>query len=281
MSGSPYDEEHCKRACEHVARTIVRPLALRYYADRALRTRVKRDGSIVTDADETIEREIRRFLQEAFPAFGVVGEELPAAGTRNEYVWTIDPLDGTEAFAAGLPLFGTLLAVVKQQRDGARVPVLGAIYLPVQDSLVIGTRNETTMNGAIVRMPAPPPRGDRRLILGDVGAIARNTKLDVQARVLSLAREFRSAQTWGDCAGYVHMLEGKAHARIEAGLGVDDIAPLEPILLGAGGVVSTLEGASLSAALSALPDLADPVATFTILCAANRELHEELRLRAS
>jgi fructose-1,6-bisphosphatase/inositol monophosphatase family enzyme len=205
-----------------------------------------------------------------------VGEELPPVGTRNEHVWTIDPLDGTEAFAAGLPLFGTLLAVVKQQSDRTRVPILGAIYLPVEDSLVIGTRNETTMNGTIVRMPAPPPRAERRLILGDVAALARNTTLDAQRRVLSLARQFRSAQTWSDCVGYAHMLEGKAHARIEAGLGVDDIAPLEPIFLGAGGVATTLEGTSLSAALSALPDLGDSTASFAIVCAVDRDLHQDL-----
>jgi myo-inositol-1(or 4)-monophosphatase len=276
MSDTLYDEERCRRACDHIARAIVRPLALRYYADRALETRAKHDGSIVTDADSAIEREVRGFLHETFPRFGQVGEELPPVGTRNEYVWTIDPLDGTEAFAAGLPLFGTLLAVVKQQRDGKRVPILGAMYLPCQDTLVIGTRSETTLNGTIVRMRAPPPRAAQRLVLGDVAAIAKNTTPDAQETMLRIARQFRSAQTWGDCLGYVHMLEGRAHARIEAGLGIDDIAPLEPIVLGAGGVVSLLDGTSLSEALSALPDLGDSGATFAVACAANGELHREL-----
>ena len=276
MTKLEYDATRCRSACEHVARQIVRPLVTRYYMSDALATRAKCDRSIVTDADEAIEREIRAFLDHAFPDFGLLGEELPPVRIASEYIWTIDPLDGTEAFAAGIPLFGTLLAVIRQSPDGSRTPLLGAIYMPLQDLLIIGTRSETTMNGRIVRLPAPPEAHARFLIVGDLSAIARTVSPDVQQRVLTVAGQFRTAQTWGDCLGYANLLEGKAHARIEAGLGVDDIAPIEPIILGAGGAVSTLDGTSLSDALSAMRDVTDRTASFSLVCASTDAMQREL-----
>jgi fructose-1,6-bisphosphatase/inositol monophosphatase family enzyme len=73
----------------------------------------------------------------------------------------------------------------------------------------------------------------------------------------------------------VGLLTGKAQARIEFGLGVDDVAPLEPIILGAGGIVSCSDGISLSEALSGLNDLSDHV-SFGIVCAASRDAHDEI-----
>jgi fructose-1,6-bisphosphatase/inositol monophosphatase family enzyme len=276
MTKLEYDATRCRCACEHVARRIVRPLVARYYMSDALSARAKSDRSIVTAADGAIEQDIRGFLDDAFPGFGLLGEELPPVRIASEYIWTIDPLDGTEAFAAGIPLFGTLLAVIRQSRDGARTPLLGAIYMPLHDLLIIGTRSQTTMNGRIVRMSSPPETRAQLLILGDLSAIARTLSPDVQQRVLTVARQFRAAQTWGDCFGYASLLEGKAHARIEAGLGVDDIAPIEPIILGAGGAVSTLDGTSLSEALSGMRDVTDRNASFSLVCASTEALQREL-----
>lgn len=269
-----YDESRCRAACEHIAREIVRPLVQRHYRAAGLGIAHKADRSIVTDADAAIEVKIREFLAGAFPSYGVLGEELGAVGSDNALVWTIDPIDGTEAFVAGVPLFGTLLAVVRQ-RDGERLPLLGAIYLPVQDRLAIGNRIETTIDGVRVRMGDAASPDQRRLILGDVSTIARKTP-EAWNGVAEAARRFRSAQTWGDCLGYVNMLEGRAHARAEAGLGVDDVAPIEPVVLGAGGAVSTWDGRTLSEALSALDDIADTSASFTVAAAATGELHRTL-----
>jgi inositol-phosphate phosphatase/L-galactose 1-phosphate phosphatase/histidinol-phosphatase len=271
-----YDESRCRSACEHIARGIVRPLVQRYYRAEGLAVDRKADHSVMTEADAAIEREIRAFLAQAFPSYGLIGEELGSVGSRNEYVWTIDPIDGTEAFIAGVPLFGTLLAVVQQTAAGARVPVLGAIYLPVQDRLVIGNCSEATIDDIPVRLCDEALAGQRRLILGDISTIARTTPHAAQSALLRIAQRFRSTQTWGDCLGYLNMLEGNAQARIEAGLGVDDIAPLEPIILGAGGAVSTWNGIFLADALSMLDDLADTSASFTCVAASTRELHREL-----
>ena len=253
----------------------MRPLVHRYLSGTELGVEAKADRSLATAADLAIEREARDYLSREFPGFGLIGEELGASASDSEYVWTIDPIDGTEAFVSGLPLFGTLLAVIRQDDDGTRTPLLGAIYLSVQDRLVIGNRTVTTIDGQPVRMPTAVPMQDSTLILGDVSRIARAFPARTHDRLLALSGRFRATHTWGDCLGYLAMLEGRAHARIEANLGVDDIAPIEPVILGAGGTVTTEDGTTLSQALSACANLGDDP-SFVCVSAASPRLHGEL-----
>jgi myo-inositol-1(or 4)-monophosphatase len=277
-AATPYDEAACRAAAQHIAQRIVRPLVQKHWQAASLPVSIKSNATVVTEADRAIEQQIRAYLEQAFPGYGLIGEELGATGTDREYVWTIDPIDGTEAFVAGLPLFGTLLAVIEQTAT-ARAPVFGALYLPVQDRLVIGNRSVTTLDGRPVRMSAPATPAQKRMIFGDMAVIARKMPERQRDNLWRLARDYPSAQSWGDCFGYVSMLTGRAHARVEAGLGVDDIAPLEPIVLGAGGTVTTLDGMSLSDALSKLPRLDEAASEFGIVCAVSDALHREV-LRA-
>ena len=86
----------------------------------------KFDGSYVTDIDKEIESKFREMLKKKFPSNGVVGEEFEDEGVHNEYVWVIDPLDGTHNFIAGKPLFGTLISCLKNNK-----PILGIIDIPI------------------------------------------------------------------------------------------------------------------------------------------------------
>ena len=76
----------------------------------------KFDGSYVTDIDKEIQSKFREMLKKKFPSNGVVGEEFEDEGVHNEYVWVIDPLDGTHNFIAGKPLFGTLISCLKNNK---------------------------------------------------------------------------------------------------------------------------------------------------------------------
>jgi len=206
MAAALYDESQCIAACGHIAREIVRPIVRRYFGDGSVAVERKRDRSVVTGADREIEARIRVFLEDRFPRFGLLGEEYGAERTGEEYVWTIDPIDGTEAFVAGLPLFGTLLAVVRQ-RDGIREPLVGALYLPVQDQLVIGNRACTTLEGHPITMdPAPADV----LLLGNITECAKHLAPSQWAGLRRLATRYRATHTWGDCQGYMALLIGKA-----------------------------------------------------------------------
>lgn len=274
MTTPGYDESHCSAAAEHVARRIVRPLIHKYWKSDALRVSLKENETVVTEADRAIEIAIRAYLEHEFSEYGLIGEELGAQGSDRPYVWTIDPIDGTEAFVAGVPLFGTLLAVI-EQTENERRPIFGALYLPVQDQLVLGNRVQTTIDGRTVRMKDPTIAGEKRMLVGDLAVIANRIPAPQREKIWRLASLYRSAQTWGDCFGYVSMLKGTAHVRIEAGLGLDDIAPIEPILLGAGGVTTGWDGRSLSEIITSLAELGDPSASFDVLSAATSALHEE------
>lgn len=274
MTRPGYDESRCKAAAEHIARRIVHPLIRKYWKSDSLRISVKENETVVTEADRAIEIAIRAYLEQEFPGYGLIGEELGAQGSDRPYVWTIDPIDGTEAFVSGVPLFGTLLAVIEQS-DSARRPVFGALYLPVQDQLVLGNRTETTIDGRPVRMRKTTVAREKRLLVGDLAVIATRIPAPQREKVWRLASLYRCAQTWGDCFGYVSMLKGTADVRIEAGLGVDDIAPIEPILLGAGGVATSWDGRSLSEVITGLAELGDASASFDVVSAASSELHEE------
>ena len=86
----------------------------------------KNDGSLVTNIDKEIEEKFRKNLKKKFPEHGVIGEEFGYENENNEYVWVIDPLDGTHSFIAGKPLFGTLISCLKNNR-----PIIGLIDIPI------------------------------------------------------------------------------------------------------------------------------------------------------
>lgn len=98
--------------------------ALSYY--RKTGGEVKPDGTLVTRADREAETLTRELLGQAFPGHGIVGEEYGASAAEGEYVWHVDPVDGTSNFVFGLPLWGVSLGLARHGQ-----PVAGVFYLPV------------------------------------------------------------------------------------------------------------------------------------------------------
>ena len=84
----------------------------------------------VTEADREVEKVIRKLIEEKFPNHGIVGEEFPNLKEEAEYIWVIDPVDGTRAFVAGLPVWGTLVGLCHHGK-----PVAGMMYQPFTGEL--------------------------------------------------------------------------------------------------------------------------------------------------
>ena len=104
---------------------------------------IKADASPVSTADRAAEAEIRRLIGEHYPAHGVIGEEYGADKPDAEFVWVLDPIDGTKSFITGRPLFGTLIALMREGR-----PAAGIIDHPaVGERWVGGTGHPTTHDG--------------------------------------------------------------------------------------------------------------------------------------
>src|SRR5882672_6453535 len=113
----------------------------------------------VTAADRTAEQAMRTLIREKFPTHGIIGEEFGTERGDAEFVWVLDPIDGTKSFITGVPLWGTLIALLHRGQ-----PVLGAIHQPVLKQLVIGDGTTTTLNGRAVKTRACSRLADATLL---------------------------------------------------------------------------------------------------------------------
>jgi myo-inositol-1(or 4)-monophosphatase len=209
---------------------------IRRYYNSQFEVELKPDSSPVTQADREVEIFIRESLEKRFPDFSILGEEFGETGKSSAYRWIIDPIDGTKSFVLKTPLFGTMIAL---ERDGA--PVLGSIYLPIQEHHLIGSAETGTfLNGARCRVSETSRLSEATLLLTDPRVLIDDPERE---RVVRLCREARMVRGLGDCYGYYLIARGLADVMIEpAALKYYDVAPLPPILEGAGGSFTTLGG---------------------------------------
>lgn len=226
---------------------FIRPL----FADPAVVVESKADATPVTLADRGAEELMRGMIIERHPSHGIIGEEFGAHQPDSEWTWVLDPVDGTRSFAAGCPLFGTLIALLHEGR-----PVLGCIHQPVLRQLCIGDGTETTMNGRPVRMRPCARIEDATLLASDVHTAGMHQD---GAAFSALARRTKLFRTWGDCYGYLLLAGGWADIMTDPIMNYWDIQALIPVIRGAGGVITDWQGR-------------DPVKGASII-AANQDLH--------
>jgi inositol-phosphate phosphatase / L-galactose 1-phosphate phosphatase / histidinol-phosphatase len=197
----------------------------------------KADASPVTIADREAEAAMRDLLDRTCPGHGVYGEEYGAASADAEFVWVLDPIDGTKSFITGRPLFGTLVGLVHAGR-----PVLG-----IADHAVLGERwsgvigQPTLHNGRPVTVRACPSLGDA--VLFATTAMFEGADRPAFERVDAAAR---LTMYGSDCYAYGLLAAGFADLVVEAGLGVYDFVALVPIVTGAGGTMTDWSGAQLT-----------------------------------
>lgn len=225
---------------ESVARemlAVARPLATSHFRTR-IEVERKADHSPVTVADRAIERAMKEVLARMMPDHGVFGEEHGAAGLHARHVWVIDPIDGTKSFISGVPLFGTLLAVL----DGGR-PVLGVIDMPALGETWLGrTDDATTHNGARCRA-----NNCRRLEEAILFATSPDQFTPDESVVFdALGKACISRRFGGDCYNYGLLASGHIDLVLEAELQPYDYLPVVPVVTAAGGVITDWNGAELT-----------------------------------
>jgi histidinol phosphatase-like enzyme (inositol monophosphatase family) len=209
---------------------FIRPL----YRQSSVAVETKADQSPVTIADRGAEELMRARIAKRFPAHGIIGEEFGSERPDAEFVWVLDPVDGTKTFISGLPLWGTLIALLHQGQ-----PVLGCIHQPVLDQLVIGDNCTTELNGRIVRCRATTRIEDSTLLTSDPLSPA---KYQNGPAFDALQQRARLVRTWGDCYGYLLLATGWADIALDPIMNAWDIAALVPIVRGAGGTISDWHG---------------------------------------
>jgi myo-inositol-1(or 4)-monophosphatase len=221
----PFIAELARRGGE-----FIRP----FFASADLAVETKTDDSPVTAADRGAEALMRAMIARKFPAHGIIGEEFGDERADAEWVWVLDPIDGTKAFITGVPLWGTLIALKHNGR-----PVLGAIHQPVLGQLMLGDGNATTLNERPVRVRAAARIEDATLLTSDPLNPARHQN---GAAYDALAARARLVRTWGDCYGYLLLAGGWADVMLDPVMNPWDIQALIPIVQGAGGIITDWQG---------------------------------------
>ncbi|HVJ50956.1 MAG TPA: histidinol-phosphatase [Aliidongia sp.] len=194
----------------------------------------KADASPVTIADRDSEAAMRALIAERFPEHGIVGEEHGAERADAEFVWVLDPIDGTKSFISGVPLFGTLIALLYRGR-----PVLGILDQPISRERWVGIAGRpSTLDGAPIRTRACTDVA-AATIFSTTPDMFKGEEVERFARVRSAAKLVRYGS---DCYAYGLCALGFVDAVIESSLKLYDFAALIPIIEGAGGTVTDWRG---------------------------------------
>lgn len=213
-------------------------ILLRYYR-QPLDFEDKADESPVTKADREAEAALRVMIAEAFPGHGIVGEEHGAERADAEYVWVLDPVDGTKAFIGGVPVFGTLIALTRRGR-----PILGIIDQPVLRERWTGAAGQsTTLNGEAVRVR--PRGGLGQSVLWSTSPHMFDADPADRAGYDRLLKAVKFVHYGGECYQYAMLASGFIDLVVEADMAVHDYCALVPVVEGAGGVITDWRGQDL------------------------------------
>ena len=196
----------------------------------------------VTEADRGAEAAIRKLISERYPEHGVIGEEYGEDRPDAEFVWVLDPVDGTRAFISGLPLWTTLIGLRHQGR-----PVLGSIGQPYLDEIYVGSA--ATGSRLIARGGEKPLRVRPCAVLTDAIIATTDPEACFDGAELGAWRQVRAAAKLArlgcDAYAYAMVAAGTMDMVIEAGLKSWDVEAAIPLIEGAGGVVTDWRGAPI------------------------------------
>ena len=225
------------------------------------KVRYKADASPVTEVDEAAEAAIRKILRKKFHGHGFYGEETGQDHMDAEYLWLVDPIDGTKGFVRGYPIFSVQIALMHQGEL-----VLGVSHAPCWNDLRGETLHAERGTGAW--------RGTERIHVSDIARLEKATLSTGNlatladsagwARLGALIPKLHRIRGYGDFLHYHYLAEGKIAAVIESDVNILDIAALTVIVREAGGTFTDLSGKPVG------------LATRSVL-ATNGQLHETVR----
>ena len=191
----------------------------------------------VTAADRAAENAMRALIRKHFPAHGILGEEYESENPDAEYVWVLDPIDGTKSFIAGMVAWGTLIGLCRLGE-----PVYGMMHQPF-------TRERFFGDGGAARYRGPA--GNRELRVRSCDSLKDAVMFTTspllmneadRARFKRVEDKMKLSRYGGDCYAYCMLAAGQIDLIVETELKTHDIVALIPIINGAGGIVTTWEG---------------------------------------
>ena len=217
---------------------------------------IKSDQTPVTIADRSAEQIIRKIITAAFPDHGIFGEEFGAENKDTEYLWLVDPIDGTKSFVKRYGMFSTQIALMHRGEL-----ILGVSCAPAMDELVWATRGGGAFNAeGPLSVSNVSDINEASISTGNIQSLAASNRWPALGRILAQVNRTRG---YGDYYHYHRLAAGQLDAVIESDVNILDIAALYVIVTEAGGIFTDLDGR--------LPDLD----TRSVL-AASPALHEAL-----
>ena len=230
---------------------------IRKYWRTKISVDTKADASPVTIADRLAEEKMREMISREFPEHGIVGEEFPSVNETAEYKWILDPIDGTKSFICGTVTFGTLIALVKDDK-----PVLGVINQPVLQEFLTGDNAAAELNGEKVKVRSCASLKDAVLLTTDHLNI--KTYRDI-GKFNDLTGKVKIYRNWGDCYGYYLLATGFADIMIDPIMSIWDTMALIPVINGAGGIITDYYGGDPvkgNSIIASVPELHKTVTDF-------------------
>lgn len=235
---------------------------------RKVSVHYKSDGTEVTEADREAEKLIRALIERRHPGHAILGEEFGSGENQNsDFLWVIDPVDGTSSFTLGNPLFGTLIGLLEQGE-----PVVGVIHFPALNETIFAAKGLGCWHTIGTHPPSKVTvRGNvplQEAVITTTGIHSTNAHPEPGKPAYNLSklvRRARKVRFGGDCYIYGLLCQGRVHAAFDTIMNPWDIAALVPCITEAGGIVSNLSG-----------DRSNVVYGGNLLASCSATLHEEI-----
>ena len=242
---NPPPEVAARLACMLEVAERAAELTRGYFQSDRVRVESKSDASPVTQADREAERLIRETVSRLFPGDGFIGEEEGLSPTTSGFHWVIDPIDGTVSFAAGVPLYGSLIGLERTFPDGSRRVVAGVASMPALRERVWAVEGGGAWwerEGQLrvpARVGAPKPFAESIACTTGVEYYAHTGRLPALRR-LELA--FGRMRGWSDCYSLVLLATGRCQVALDPLMNPWDCGPFPVIIAEAGGVFTSWKG---------------------------------------
>jgi len=221
-------------------------ILLQYFSKPLTQTVKESQSSIVTDADFASDKAIKELISGKFPGHNIISEETGFIDNDSEYTWIVDPLDGTSNFAAGIPWFGVLITILRDNR-----PELAGAYLPVSEILYIAERGKGAFrNGKLMQNLKEKDLRDSLFAFcvdytDDTEFL--NKGMDIYKYIIRNSRNIRATNCLLD---FIYVAEGKFGGVLNLYTKIWDIAGLSLLIHETGGVMKNIDGKELEFKLS-------------------------------
>lgn len=236
MTNAPYRDRF------HLAKSIAKSAGrktLDYFQTDRFEVIRKGDGSPLTVADQETERFLRDEIAKNFPDDEIMGEEFGHTPGDSGFKWVLDPIDGTRSFIHGVPLYGTMVAVIDQRDMKSPKAVIGAIHIPGLNEGIYASTGQGAWHYQGDAEPVRASVSDNKSLADSIfvtTGMETFFERDAADKFVDLSRAVEFSRTWGDVYGYLLVATGRAEAMVDPALNIWDAAAVQPIIEEAGGI---------------------------------------------